>query len=111
MTVRVRFAIEAHLELTESCAFQADKRCLWCRLRERKTGQRVKRSRSVVGRRERTSDLGLSAAFPDAKLKPPSNIPPTASLPGLDYESLTLMIMRQAEREKMEREIRQREEA
>ncbi|KAF8714226.1 hypothetical protein AX14_012867 [Amanita brunnescens Koide BX004] len=44
-------------------------------------------------------------------LFPPSNASPAASLPGLDYESLTLMRMRQAEREKLEREIRQREEA
>jgi DnaJ family protein C protein 17 len=42
-------------------------------------------------------------------LKPPST--PATNLPGLDYESLTLMRMRQAEREKLEREIRQREEA
>ena len=33
----------------------------------------------------------------------------TTDVPGLDYESLTLMRMRQAERERLEREIRERE--
>lgn len=50
----------------------------------------------------------------------PSSFPPSMpdaltssapSAPGLDYESLTLMRLRQAERERLEREIREQEEA
>ncbi|TFK46778.1 DnaJ-domain-containing protein [Heliocybe sulcata] len=36
--------------------------------------------------------------------------PKTPDVPGLDFESITLMRMRQAERERLEREIREREE-
>lgn len=40
---------------------------------------------------------------------PKSLAAPTTSTPGLDYESLTLMRLRQAERERLEREIREQE--
>ncbi|OSD07994.1 DnaJ-domain-containing protein [Trametes coccinea BRFM310] len=48
------------------------------------------------------------STFPDLDTKPQA---PTATteVPGLDYESLTLLRMRQAERERLEREIRERE--
>ncbi|KAI0757193.1 DnaJ domain-containing protein [Daedaleopsis nitida] len=48
------------------------------------------------------------STFPDLNSLPPK---PTAPIdvPGLDYESLTLMRMRQAERERLEREIREQE--
>ncbi|KAH9940038.1 DnaJ-domain-containing protein [Epithele typhae] len=49
------------------------------------------------------------STFPDPNSVPPATNVPTAA--GLDYESLTLMRMRQAERAKLEREIREREEA
>jgi DnaJ family protein C protein 17 len=35
----------------------------------------------------------------------PTAVPPADSIPGVDFESLTLMRMRQAERERLEREI------
>ncbi|TFK26602.1 DnaJ-domain-containing protein [Coprinopsis marcescibilis] len=55
------------------------------------------------------------SSFPD--LGSPPHQPPTtpapsfsfSSAPGLDYESLTLLRLRQAEKEKLEREIRERE--
>ncbi|CDO70078.1 hypothetical protein BN946_scf184806.g5 [Trametes cinnabarina] len=48
------------------------------------------------------------ATFPDLESTPQA---PTAmtEVPGLDFESLTLLRMRQAERERLEREIRERE--
>lgn len=49
------------------------------------------------------------STFPDLS-KPPPSASPAANVPGMDYESLTLMRLRQAERERLEREIRQREE-
>ncbi len=45
---------------------------------------------------------------PDLSAPPPQPSAPTG-VPGLDYESLTLMRMRQAERARIEREIRERE--
>ncbi|TBU25255.1 DnaJ-domain-containing protein [Dichomitus squalens] len=48
------------------------------------------------------------STFPDINAAPPRPSAPTA-VPGLDYESLTLMRMRQAERERLEREIREQE--
>ncbi|KAF8627338.1 hypothetical protein AX15_004411 [Amanita polypyramis BW_CC] len=50
------------------------------------------------------------STFPDLSKSTPS-ASATANAAGLDYESLTLMRLRQAERERLEREIRQREEA
>ncbi|GBE83759.1 hypothetical protein SCP_0508150 [Sparassis crispa] len=50
------------------------------------------------------------STFPDLDAAPP--MPSSANLgstAGLDYESLTLMRLRQAERERLEREIRERE--
>ncbi|KAI0722359.1 DnaJ domain-containing protein [Cerioporus squamosus] len=49
-----------------------------------------------------------STFVPDLNAVPPRPSVPT-EVPGLDYESLTLMRMRQAERARMEREIRERE--
>ncbi|PFH49567.1 hypothetical protein AMATHDRAFT_147404 [Amanita thiersii Skay4041] len=50
------------------------------------------------------------STFPDlSKASPLSSA--SSNPPGLDYESLTLMRLRQAERERLEREIRQKEEA
>ncbi|KAI0635132.1 DnaJ domain-containing protein [Trametes polyzona] len=48
------------------------------------------------------------STFPDLDAVPPA---PSAStdIPGMDYESLTLLRMRQAERERLEREIREQE--
>jgi hypothetical protein len=43
-------------------------------------------------------------------VKPPAEESKTSSLGGIDYESLTLMRLRQAERERLEREIREQEE-
>ena len=40
---------------------------------------------------------------------PPPTKAPTSSVAGLDYESLTLMRLRQAERERLEREILEQE--
>ncbi|KAJ3559257.1 hypothetical protein NM688_g450 [Phlebia brevispora] len=48
------------------------------------------------------------SSFPDLPDTAPS-IAATTTVPGLDYESLTLMRLRQAERERLEREIRERE--
>ncbi|KAI0777661.1 DnaJ domain-containing protein [Trametes elegans] len=58
-----------------------------------------------------TSTSGFSSfpsTFPDLDATPhaPSA---TTDVPGVDYESLTLMRMRQAERERLEREIREQE--
>ncbi|KAH8084350.1 DnaJ-domain-containing protein [Cristinia sonorae] len=47
------------------------------------------------------------STFPD--LSEPVSTPAQANIPGLDYEALTLMRMRQAERERLEREIREQE--
>lgn len=47
---------------------------------------------------------------PDLDGAPQRPSAPTA-VPGLDYESLTLMRMRQAERERLEREILEQEAA
>ena len=46
---------------------------------------------------------------PDFNTAPTSSAAPSA--PGLDFESLTLMRLRQAERERLEREIREAEAA
>ncbi|PCH39432.1 DnaJ-domain-containing protein [Wolfiporia cocos MD-104 SS10] len=49
-------------------------------------------------------------SFPDFDPMPPSSSSiPSATVAGLDYESLTLMRLRQAERERLEREIEERE--
>jgi len=48
------------------------------------------------------------ASFPDMS-DTPSHSTPTSTAPGLDYEALTLMRLRQAERERLEREIREQE--
>ncbi|KAM5545556.1 hypothetical protein V8D89_000594 [Ganoderma adspersum] len=50
------------------------------------------------------------STFPDLDGAPQRPSAPTA-VPGLDYESLTLMRMRQAERERLEREILEQEAA
>ncbi|KAI0322883.1 DnaJ domain-containing protein [Amylostereum chailletii] len=47
------------------------------------------------------------SAFPDLPTSNPSAL--SANAPGLDYETLTLMRLRQAERERMEREILEQE--
>lgn len=47
-----------------------------------------------------------------AVLQPNTSAAPASSAPmpsGIDYESLTLMRLRQAERDRLEREIRERE--
>ena len=46
---------------------------------------------------------------PDFNTAPPISTTPVAA--GVDFESLTLMRMRQAKRERLEREIREREAA
>ncbi|OCH89226.1 DnaJ-domain-containing protein [Obba rivulosa] len=57
-----------------------------------------------------TSFSSFPSTFPD--LDTPSTAPSVGlDTPGLDYESLTLMRLRQAERERLEREIREREAA
>ncbi|KAI0371925.1 DnaJ-domain-containing protein [Pilatotrama ljubarskyi] len=48
------------------------------------------------------------STFPDLTAAPQVPTAPT-DVPGMDYESLTLLRMRQAERERLEREIRERE--
>ncbi|KAI0360703.1 DnaJ-domain-containing protein [Trametes cingulata] len=48
------------------------------------------------------------STFPDLDAAPQAPTAPT-EVPGMDYESLTLLRMRQAERERLEREIRERE--
>ncbi|KAF9260829.1 DnaJ-domain-containing protein, partial [Marasmius fiardii PR-910] len=61
-----------------------------------------------------TSAPGSFSSFPDtfpdfSSAPPPPE--PTTSVAGLDYESLTLMRMRQAEKERLEREILEQEAA
>ncbi len=51
--------------------------------------------------------VSLSAVL--TALCQPEPIPEVAVSPEIDYESLTLMRMRQAERERLEREILERE--
>ncbi|KAK0487420.1 DnaJ domain-containing protein [Armillaria novae-zelandiae] len=53
-----------------------------------------------------TSTSSTFSSFPEAL---PEAIPEVALSPDIDYESLTLMRMRQAERERLEREILERE--
>ncbi|TRM62322.1 DnaJ domain-containing protein [Schizophyllum amplum] len=49
--------------------------------------------------------------FPDLSTAPPiPETPASMTTAGMDYESLTLLRMRQAERERLEREIREQEE-
>ncbi|RDX53789.1 DnaJ-domain-containing protein [Lentinus brumalis] len=55
-----------------------------------------------------TAFSSFPSTFPDLSGAPPQPSAPTG-VPGLDYESLTLMRMRQAERARIEREIRERE--
>ncbi|KAI0659170.1 DnaJ domain-containing protein [Cubamyces menziesii] len=55
-----------------------------------------------------TDFSSFPSTFPDLDNLPKAPSA-TTDVPGLDYESLTLMRMRQAERERLEREIRERE--
>jgi DnaJ homolog subfamily C member 17 len=48
-------------------------------------------------------------ALKQSGLSPPASSTPQFSAPGLDFESAVLMRMRQAERERLEREIREQE--
>ncbi|EDR08028.1 uncharacterized protein LACBIDRAFT_327254 [Laccaria bicolor S238N-H82] len=73
-----------------------------------------------------SSSLGLEGDLPQTETDPPSSFPsfptsplrhpiPTSAPPdltaaGIDYESLTLMRLRQTERERLEREIREQED-
>ncbi|KAH8823510.1 DnaJ-domain-containing protein [Flagelloscypha sp. PMI_526] len=50
---------------------------------------------------------GSFSSFPDKPIVPPA---PATNAPGMDYENLTLMRLRQAERERLEREILEAEE-
>ncbi|KII87804.1 hypothetical protein PLICRDRAFT_111887 [Plicaturopsis crispa FD-325 SS-3] len=56
------------------------------------------------------SDSGPFSSFPDSFPDVAAPPPRTSTVAGIDYESLTLMRMRQAERERLEREIREAEE-
>lgn len=53
-----------------------------------------------------TNDNALQSATPKEVPNPTS----TSVAAGLDYEAVTLMRLRQAERERLEREIREQEE-
>ncbi|KAI0735371.1 DnaJ domain-containing protein [Earliella scabrosa] len=67
-------------------------------------------SPTVVPPQSESSFSSFPSTFPDlnaAPLPPKPNAP--TDVPGLDYESLTLMRMRQAERARLEREIREQE--
>ncbi|KAI9063666.1 DnaJ-domain-containing protein [Trametes sanguinea] len=67
---------------------------------------------STAAPKSQTSSSDAFSSFPstfpdlDTKAQTPTA---TTDVPGLDYESLTLLRMRQAERERLEREIRERE--
>ncbi|KAF8637915.1 hypothetical protein AX17_002537 [Amanita inopinata Kibby_2008] len=74
---------------------------------QRASSPQAKMRRSGAGTGSFSS---FPSTFPDLS-KPPQVPTFNANIPGLDYESLTLMRLRQAEREKLEREIRQQEEA
>ncbi|KAF5310618.1 hypothetical protein D9619_007973 [Psilocybe cf. subviscida] len=56
-----------------------------------------------------TPFASFPSTFPD--ILPSTDAPPASAAPGIDYESLTLMRMRQAERARLEREILEREAA
>ncbi|KAI0762802.1 DnaJ domain-containing protein [Fomes fomentarius] len=64
-------------------------------------------STSIPSTQPPLSDSAFSS-FPSTFPAPFKSTAPV-EVPGLDYESLTLMRMRQAERERLEREIRERE--
>jgi hypothetical protein len=55
------------------------------------------------------SSLCLTDYPEQSGLPPPPSSAPQFSAPGLDFESAVLMRMRQAERERLEREIREQE--
>jgi DnaJ homolog subfamily C member 17 len=54
--------------------------------------------------------IDFDLIFPQLSDPPDVSNRPTENLGGLDFESVTLMRLRQAEREKQEREIREQEE-
>ncbi|KAG6821449.1 hypothetical protein H0H93_010173 [Arthromyces matolae] len=64
-------------------------------------------TRGEVPQAQSTSNSSSFSSFPTSF---PDALPSeTPDLPGLDYESVTLMRLRQAERERLEREIREQE--
>ncbi|OCB88543.1 DnaJ-domain-containing protein [Sanghuangporus baumii] len=70
------------------------------------------RTEALLANASKSSDLSSFSSFPESfpslpDVSAPSKATPAAT--GLDYESLTLMRLRQAERERLEKEIREQE--
>ncbi|KAJ3503923.1 hypothetical protein NLJ89_g8215 [Agrocybe chaxingu] len=72
-----------------------------------KEGSKAELPQNQLRRSDSTPFSSFPSSFPDAL---PTSFPSTApAAPGIDYESLTLMRLRQAERERLEREILEQE--
>ncbi|KAL5496047.1 hypothetical protein ACEPAH_3140 [Sanghuangporus vaninii] len=72
----------------------------------------MRRTEALLANASKSSDLSSFSSFPESFPSSPDVSAPSKATPaatGLDYESLTLMKLRQAERERLEREIREQE--
>ncbi|KAK0449119.1 DnaJ-domain-containing protein [Armillaria borealis] len=115
-TVRVKFSLSGHPDLTTPEALAAETIVLSLKASKKAPSKPPKYGTGLVpfkrigdafaavcasGREDRGLK-GIEISWPEP-------IPEVAVSPDIDYESLTLMRMRQAERERLEREILERE--